>query len=194
MVKCCLHLFPGILTQNHVDTPIQNHWVVTEEFLMVWIFCCLFNVSFSLKRVKKCHKDILLRGRTIWFSIESKCVSYKIDNGPRSVIAIMKLDSCDCVVGSEDASCVGWCFLEKSMDPRLLLINLCLSYSELLLETRREVLSKGMLINISSPKRGPLKLFSKKISMENMEILNKYPRCFAINIRRSGLQQMSLER
>lgn len=60
MVEYCLHVLAGILTQNHVGILIKNHWVVTGKFLSIWIFCCIFNVSFSLKHVKKCHEDVLL--------------------------------------------------------------------------------------------------------------------------------------
>lgn len=100
MVKYCLHELPGILTQNHVGILIKDHWVVTGKFLMIWIFCCVFNVSFSLKYVKKCHEDILLRGR------EVKVSFLRIYNGSHSVIAIIQLES-DCVMWSGDAGCIG---------------------------------------------------------------------------------------
>lgn len=110
MVEYCLHVLPGILTQDHVGIPIKNHWVVTGTFLMIWIFCCIFSVGFSLKHVQKYHEDVLLRGREIW--LLTKLSFLRVYNGPHSVQAIMQLES-DCVMWSRDASCIGWDFLKS---------------------------------------------------------------------------------
>lgn len=61
------------------------------------------------------------------------------------------------------------------------------------MKMRGEILHKDVLICISSSKREMLKLFSKKLKMDNIESQKRYARCFPY-ARRLGLQEISLER